>query len=209
MQYKYITDFISVEERSEIISLGEQFEPNECVEIANEHIKRINKETKGFSVLCDMTHSEVSSAIAKFQGDATVTNSMPTLFHLIADRIAAKIGISSDHIFCQYIKLGAGGRVQKHYDAGMPGFVTYKCNICISGPDPDFLFVDKSSFDLHLGDLYCFEANFYKHWMDQSESERVVLSYGFIIPLEELGYTESDPRVRLSNRIWKAFIKSV
>jgi uncharacterized cupin superfamily protein len=94
----------------------------------------------------------------------------------------------------------------KHYDAGIPGYITYKCNICVSGPENDTLFIDNSEFNLKLGDLYCFEANFYKHWVNPSEIPRVLLSYGFILPIEELGYKESDSRVRLSNRIWKIFI---
>jgi hypothetical protein len=42
--------------------------------------------------------------------------------------------------------------------------------------------------------------------MNTSDAPRILLSYGFIIPIEELGYKESDSRVRLSNKIWKAFI---
>jgi hypothetical protein len=208
MNYRYINDFISDSEREELLRLGKQFESNSCVEITNEHIKKINEGTKGFSILCDMTHTDVSETIAKFQGDATTIETVPDFFHEIADRISKKVGLSKNHIFCQYIVLGAGGRVPKHYDAGMPGYVTYKCNVCISGPETDLLCVDKSEYDLRLGDLYCFEANFYKHWMNASDSARVVLSYGFIVPLEELGYKDTDPRVRMSNRIWKAFISS-
>lgn len=207
MNYKYISDLISESEREEILRLGRQFEPNAC-EIANEHIRKINEGTKGFSILCDLTHTEVSETISNFQGDTTSVEKVPEFFHEIADRISDKAGVSNDHFFFQYIVLGAGGGVPKHYDAGMPGYVTYKCNVCISGPDPDILYVDKSEYNVCLGGLYCFEANLYKHWMRQSEFARVVLSYGFIVPLEELNYKDTDPRVRMSNRIWKSFISS-
>lgn len=206
MKYKHLKNFISASESSQIIEIGNYLKPNENLEIENEHIRTINEGTNGFSILCDFSKTEISSSVAKFQGDATNVDTVPHLLHELAFRISEKTGISKDHVFCQYIKIGSNGKVMKHYDAGIPGYVTYKCNICVSGPEKDTLFIDDSEFSLELGDLYCFEANFYKHWVNSSETPRVLLSYGFILPIEELGYKESDSRVRLSNRIWKTFI---
>lgn len=208
MNFKYLPGFISNFEAADVIRLGESLKPSQTVEIQNEHIKKINEGTYGFTVLADLTKTPVSKSVAQFQGDSTVIESVPPLFHEIADRIASQVGIVAENVFCQYIALGAHGRVPKHYDAGLPGYVTYKCNISLVGPEPDKLFVDKSKFDLWLNDLYCFEANFYKHWLDASDYPRALLSYGFIVPLADFGYSESDSRVRLSDRIWKAFISS-
>ncbi len=205
MNYRYIPDFLSSDERALVLYLGKEFSPNSTL-IVNEHIKKVNEGTKGFSVLCSLTKTSICETVSQFQGDATVISDVPDLFYEIADRIADKVGISKDHVFFQYISLGSGGKVSKHYDAGMPGYVTYKCNICVSGPSSDLIYVDKASFSLGLGDLYCFEANFYKHWMEPSSSSRIVLSYGFIVPIEDLGYKDTDPRVKLSNRIWGKFI---
>ena len=36
-------------------------------------------------------------------------------------RIADKINISKENMFFQYIYLGSGGQVKKHYDVGLPG----------------------------------------------------------------------------------------
>ena len=146
--------------------------------------------------------------MSKFQGDSTNVEELPSLLKDLSFRISEKAEISNNNVFCQYIQVGAEGKVAKHYDAGLPNYITYKCNICISGPEVDVLFIDDKKFDLNIGDLYCFEANFYKHWMEESKVPRVLLSYGFILPIEELGYSQSDSRVRLSNRIWASFIKN-
>jgi hypothetical protein len=201
--FRSISNFISKEEVDVILAYNPSCKE---VEISNEHIRTIAEATNGYTVLCDLTKSEVSKEVSEFQGDATLVDNVPSIFHELSDRISKTLSISAEHVFFQYIVLGPNGMVKKHYDAGKPGYVTYKCNICVSGPDKDVIWVDKSSLSIAPMELYCFEANLYKHWMDSVESSRVHLSYGFLIPYSELGWTEDSPRVRMSNRIWRAYI---
>ena len=67
------------------------------------------------------------------------------------------------------------------------------------------IFIGENTLSVNQKDLYCFEASLYKHWTNQFNSRRVMLSFGFIIPYEIMGRSESDPRVRLSKRIEKYF----
>jgi hypothetical protein len=56
--------------------------------------------------------------------------------------------------------------------------------------------------------MYCFEASLFKHWTpNKFDSRRILLSFGFLIPYKDLGRSEEDPRVRLSQRIEKYFQK--
>jgi hypothetical protein len=203
MKFITVPYFITAEEASQIINFNP---PRQEVVIENEHIKTVNDATKGWSVLCDLTNTEVSNEVAKFQGDATLIEQVPEIFHELAERIAHKLSISSNHVFFQYIMVGGNGEVRKHYDAGKPGYITYKCNICVSGPSEDVVHVDDLDMLIGQHDLYCFEANLYKHWMDKSDQTRVHLSYGFLLPYSDLGWEENSPRIRLSNRIWRAYI---
>ena len=203
MKFKIIPNFISPEEQIEIIEFSKN-KPK--FDIQNEHIKKINDYTKGWSILYDFSKTAISKNVSKFQGDATQIESAPSIFHNLSQRISDSLSIDKNNVFFQYIVLGATGQVYPHYDAGTPGYITYKCNIAVDGPKQDFIQVDKKTISFNNLDLYCFEANFYKHWMKASENPRIHLSYGFLIPYKTLGYDENSPRVKLSNRIWRAFI---
>jgi hypothetical protein len=97
-----------------------------------------------------------------------------------------------------------GGKISPHYDASVEGYVNYKCNLCLLSEDYDF-FVGDETVQVQQGDLYCFEASLYKHWTNTFDSRRVFISFGFMVPYEVLGRSETDPRVRLSRRIEKYF----
>jgi hypothetical protein len=62
--------------------------------------------------------------------------------------------------------------------------------------------------NINEGDLYCFEASLYKHWSNEFNFNRILLSFGFVLKYSELGRNEYDHRVRLSNRIEKYFQKN-
>jgi hypothetical protein len=76
--------------------------------------------------------------------------------------------------------------------------------MCVESDDYR-LFIDKEILDIKELDLYCFEASLYKHWTEPFRNKRIILSYGFILPYEDLGRDEKDPRVRLSKRIINYF----
>jgi hypothetical protein len=206
MNLKIVHDFLNATDCIGYAHFGYSMQPSRTA-IENEHIRKINDLTKGWTVLCDFSHTEITESIVRFQGDATIVPEVPTVFRELGNRISQTIGVSNEHSFFQFISLGSDGKVSTHYDAGIPGYVTYKCNICLDGPDIDAIFIDKSPVTIQPGDLYCFEANLYKHWMESNPKPRVHLSYGFIVPIETLGWSPDSPRVRLSNRIWKAFIE--
>lgn len=203
--YKHIPGFLSQKEIQECLAWKPPL--NDAV-FKNEHIGKVNSETVGGSVLCDFSQTEISREVAIFQGDATVISESPEIFHRIADRICDS-DIPGDHVFFQAIWLGAGGKVRSHYDAGKPGYSTYKCNIYLQGPEQDSIWIDGDEFQYSIGDLSCFEANLYKHWLDKSDVPRMYLSYGFIVPIEFMGWEKDDPRIRLSDRIWRKFIGRV
>ena len=82
-------------------------------EIVNEHIKAVAEATNGWSALFDLTKTEASSEVSKFQGDTTLLKDAHPIFFELADRIAEKLEISKEHVFFQYIVLGAGGGSKK------------------------------------------------------------------------------------------------
>jgi hypothetical protein len=67
------------------------------------------------------------------------------------------------------------------------------------------LFVGEEVWDIEEGDLYTFEASLYKHWALPFNSRRVLLSFGFGVPYEQMGRSVDDPRIRMSQRIFKHF----
>jgi hypothetical protein len=198
-----LKNFLTQEEQPQIIQYAKSINP--CTSIENEHIKKINDQINGFSVLCDLTQTEVSKSVAKFQGDNTQIESVPDLFYEIKNRICSLCDITDKNVFFQLISMKKGGRVAPHYDAACPGYITYKCNVVVKGPPTDVIYVDKYPNTIEELSLYCFEASLYKHWADACEYDRILLSYGFLLPYRELLWDEDSPRVRLSNRIWKKF----
>lgn len=96
--------------------------------------------------------------------------------------------------------------INPHYDASLSGFINYKCNISVLAERYDF-FIDNDVVSIDEGDLYCFEASLYKHWSNKFNFKRILLSFGFVLTYEELDRTENDPRVRLSKRIERYFMK--
>jgi hypothetical protein len=199
MQIKH--NFITTAEQQEIAHYIRSYRPA-VVEVGNERVRYLTEETKGFSAVYDFTKTELSEKIAAIQSDNRVLEEVPSIFHELKQRIAEALNIKTTDVFVQGILVGQGGRIAPHYDAAPPGYVTYKCNIVISGPKNDIIYVDKEKITLNDLDLYAFEANFYKHSMDAAE-ERIVLSYGFILSYSDLEWDATSPRVKLSNRIWQ------
>lgn len=204
MNLVVISDFLAKNEQLEIKEYASSMPK---AEIFNEHIREVNDRIKGKSILCDLTKTSISKNISKFQGDATEVQEVPAIMRMIGCRIAEKLKISAEHTFVQCIASGDGGQVAPHYDAAMPGYITYKCNVAIEGPKKDLIFIAGRAVEIQPGDLYCFEANLYKHWANTAPP-RILLSYGFLLPLQVLGWNKDDPRVRMSDRIWNKFSNS-
>ena len=204
---KIIKNFITEAEVKEIKYWLKDYNPN-TPKIENIHIKEINDKINGFSILKDITKTEVSSYISAYQGDNTVVEEVPLILETIKDRIAEQLNLNKDHDFVQVFSMAGGGCVKAHYDAGIPGYLTYKCNANLEGPEVETVFVGKEKLEAGVKDLYCFEANLFKHWVDVSENNRIILSYGFIVPYSDLRWDADSPRVRLSERIWNNYIKN-
>lgn len=205
MKFVVHPDFITQDE----VGIIKSYEKPSINEIQNYHIRSVNDAVRGWSIMKDFSQTDISKEVTHFQGDGTIVEEVPAYFQDLGHRIAATLGISDEHMFFQYIVIGSGGEIRKHYDAGKPGYITYKCNICVEGPPEDSIFVGDDELAITPLGLYCFEANLYKHWMNTSDITRIHLSYGYLIPYADLSWDENHPRIRLSNRIWKAYIKSL
>lgn len=67
--------------------------------------------------------------------------------------------------------------------------------------------IDNDQYQLSPKDLYCFEANLYKHWLEPNPSSRIHVSFGYLLPYADLGLNNQSPRARLSDRIYKRFVE--
>jgi hypothetical protein len=155
----------------------------------------------------DISNTPLTNYITKFQSISDVSyDILPDFIYNLVDKISKEFSFPKDNIFLQAVDMNKGGKINPHYDASIDGYVNYKCNISVLSEDYD-LFLDKDTIKIQETDLYSFEASLYKHWTNEFNSRRVFLSFGFILPYDVLGRNESDPRVRLSQRISKYFQK--
>lgn len=203
MRSKKIEKFILETDKLEIIDFVNNldFEPD----VVNKHINSVASKLNGNSYMFDISKSDKSKEISLYQSSNNLMSIEPTqkLIQII-DRISETLEISKDNVFLQILNQEAGGYINPHYDTSIDGYITYKCNISVSSENYD-LFIDDDKININELDLYCFEASLYKHWTNPFKGKRIILSYGFILPYEDLGRSENDPRVRLSKRIFKYF----
>ena len=199
---KIIRGFISGEEVADILGFVDGI--GHTMNTEYRHMVELSKELNGNSHMYDISKTSLTRFVTRKQsGDDVLENSLPKIFHGLIDRISDSVGIPVDNSYLQIIDMNRGGRIKAHYDIGVEGYVNYKCNISVLSENYR-LNVGKGHFDISQGDLYAFEASLYKHWTEnESDSRRVLLSYGFLVPYERLGRTKDDPRVRLSRRIEK------
>jgi hypothetical protein len=203
--HKIIKNFISDDEVKLIVGWIDSLNPEDGD--PNYHLSEISKSLKGKSCIIDISNTELTNYITNFQSVSKVLQQeVPQIIKTIFKRISEKNNLPLDNIFIQAVDMNKGGRVQPHYDASIDGYINYKCNISVLSEDYK-IFIDGSSPVIKQKDLYCFEASLYKHWTEEFNSRRVFLSFGFIVPYSVVGRTETDPRVRLSQRISKYFQK--
>ncbi len=175
----------------------------------NYHVNEVAKMLNGKSFMFDLSKSELTKFISSEQsGENVINESVPTIITRLVDKISQKIQIPDDNVFLQVLDMQSGGTIKPHYDVAVPGFINFKCNLSVLSEDYSVC-IENNIFKISEKDLYCFEASLYKHWtMLPFNSRRVLLSFGFILPLSSLQRSEDDPRVRLSNRIQKYFQKN-
>lgn len=199
--------FITSSESSQILNWIDSIDHAGCD--ANYHLSEISKDLKGKSCIFDISNTNLTNYITKFQSISEVSKEeIPDFIHSIIDRISEEFGFPKNHIFLQAVDMNRGGKINPHYDASIDGYVNYKCNISVLSDDYE-LFLDKEVIKIKETDLYGFEASLYKHWTNEFESRRVFLSFGFILPYDILERDENDARIRLSKRIEKYFQKSI
>lgn len=162
----------------------------------------ISNELNGFTALYDFSKTELSKYIAEFHGEY-IDEEPPQLLIDLKNQIA----FSDEHAYVQVIVLNKNGKIIPHYDASVNGYINYKCNIVIDGPVNDIIYVNKVPNVVNKGDLYCFEASLYKHWLEPVDSRRVVLSFGYLVTCDSLGWDKDAPRMKLSNRIMNKVVK--
>jgi hypothetical protein len=203
--HKIVKNFISDDEVNLIVDWVESI--NHTGNDSNHHLTELSKDLNGKSYMFDISNTPLTNYITKFQSISDVSKDiLPSFIYKIIDRISEEFNYPKDNIFIQAVDMNKGGKIQPHYDASIDGYINYKCNISVLSEDYK-IFIDDSSPVIEQKDLYCFEASLYKHWTEEFNSRRVFLSFGFILPYGVLGRNESDPRVRLSQRISKYFQK--
>lgn len=174
---------------------------------ANYHLSELAKDLKGKSCIFDISKTELTKYITKFQSISDVSgDSLPDFMHSILDRISEEFNLPKDHVFLQAVDMRKGGKINPHYDASIDGYINYKCNVSVLSEDYN-IHIGKEDYHIEERDLYSFEASLFKHWTEKFNSRRVFLSFGFLVPYGILCRTENDPRVRLSKRINKYFQK--
>lgn len=200
---KKIKKFISDSETNQIIDFVNSLQVH--TNLSNVHIQNVAKETKGRVLMYDITKTELSKKLSKFQSDNNISDiELPNFIIKIKNKISESLSISDNDVFLQILDSSKGGKIIPHYDSAFENYITYKCNICVLG-EPYKLFLEDLSLEVEEKDLYSFEASLYKHWTDPFTSRRIILSFAFIIPIWQMNRNENDFRVRLSNRLIKKF----
>lgn len=196
-------NFITNEEADQIVSWISSVDHGS--NDSNHHLTELSKTLNGKSYIFDISDTPLTNYITKFQSVYGVSHDgLPDFIHNILDRICRKFDFPKEHLFMQAVDMHKGGKINPHYDASVEGYVNYKCNVSVLSEDYEF-HVEKEAFNIGETDLYGFEASLYRHWTNEFNSRRVMLSYGFLVPYDKLSRTEDDPRVRLSRRIQKYF----
>ncbi len=201
--YKIIKNFISDYEVKLIVDWVDSLNPKDGD--PNYHLSEISKVLNGKSCIIDISKTDLTKYITKFQSVSNVSEQeIPQIIKTIFERISKENNLPMDNIFIQAVDMNKGGKIKPHYDAAIDGYINYKCNVSVLSEDYK-IFIDKSSPTIEQKDLYCFEASLYKHWTEEFNSRRVFLSFGFLVSYKVLGRNDNDPRVRLSKRIEKHF----
>jgi hypothetical protein len=169
--YKIIKNFITKDEANQIINWLDSV--NHTDRDSNVHLTEISKISNSKSYMFDISNTELTNYITKFQSVSDVSgNDLPEFIYNIINRISENFKISKENMFLQAVDMGKGGKINPHYDASIDGYVNYKCNISVLSEDYDF-FLDKEVLRVQETDLYCFEASLYKHWTNEFSSRRV------------------------------------
>ena len=201
--YKIIKKFITKDEVNQIVTWIDSVNHNG--NDSNHHLTELSKTLNGKSYVFDISNTSLTNYITKFQSISDVSKEpLPDFIYKIIDRISEEFNFPKDNIFLQAVDMSKGGKINPHYDASIDGYINYKCNISVLSENYDF-FVGDESINIEKTDLYAFEASLYKHWTNEFNSRRVLLSFGFVLPYEVLNRTENEPRVRLSKRIGRYF----
>ena len=201
--HKIIKNFITKDEVKLILEWIDSL--NHVGNDPNYHLSELSKSLNGKSCIFDISQTELTKYITKFQSISDVsTDKLPDFIYNIIDRISTKFNFPKEHIFLQAVDMNKGGKINTHYDASIDGYINYKCNISVLSEDYN-IYIDDEVELINETDLYCFEASLYKHWTNEFNSRRVFLSFGFILSYEILKRDENEPRIRLSRRISKYF----
>ena len=202
---RVLKNFITKDEVKQILTWVDSV--NHIGNDSNHHLTELSKDLNGKSFIFDISNTSLTNYITKFQSISDVSKDpLPDFIHKIIDKIVKEFKFPKDNIFLQAVDMNKGGKINPHYDASVDGYVNYKCNISVLSEDYDF-FMDTKSIKIQETDLYGFEASLFKHWTNEFNTRRVFLSFGFLVPYNLLERDESDPRIRLSQRITKYFQK--
>jgi hypothetical protein len=200
---KKIKKFISDSQRNQILDFVYSLQSQ--TNLSNVHIQNVAEELKGKVLMFDLSKTDLSKKLSEFQSDNNISEiELPDYIAEIKTKISKSLSIKDNDVFLQILDSQRGGKIIPHYDTAFKNYITYKCNICVLG-EPYKLFVEDSVIEVEEKDLYSFESSLYKHWTEPFSSRRIILSFGFIVPIWEMNRNENDFRIRFSNRLIKKF----
>jgi uncharacterized protein (UPF0335 family) len=203
--HKVIKNFVNEEELKELLNWIETLEAEKAD--PNQYLININQDLKGNSIIFDISKTEITKYVTQFHSISKVLNDpLPDSVIDLMKKIMNKLNIIGNHIFLQIADTRVGSKIAPHYDASIPGYINYKCNLSVLSDDYA-IHVGSDVLEIQQGDLYTFEASLYKHWTEAFSSRRVFMSFGFILPYEDLKRTKDDPRCRMSERIQRYYQK--
>ena len=199
-----VKSFLDDDARNQIIEYVDTID--EIIQLEDHHLKHLISKINGNSYMYDISKTQLTDKLTKFQsGGYVMPHELPQVFYDLIAKISTLMNIPTDQTFLQIVHMDKGGIIGKHYDASFDGLINYKCNISVLSENYDFC-IDDEIVNVDQSDMYCFEASLYKHWTHKPyTARRILLSFGFLIPYEQLGRSADDPRVRLSKRIEKYF----
>lgn len=118
----------------------------------------------------------------------------PTVLELAA-RIRTFVGVSEypiieghgrDGVVVSYTK--PGGDVYKHRDPHPPGVAALRCNIMTqAAEDGAELFVDGRKVNIQVGDLHCYLASDFEHYVTEvkGNTPRILWMFGAYVPKQD------------------------
>ena len=123
--YKIIKNFITKDEANQIINWLDSV--NHTDRDSNHHLTEISKISNSKSYMFDISNTELTNYITKFQSVSNVSgNDLPEFIYNINNRISENFKISKENMFLQAVDMNNGGRIKSNVSVILGGLDTNK-----------------------------------------------------------------------------------